>query len=70
MHRAAIWDYLSVVKYLVENGGDVNAKDGVGSLVPICCSVILLHVVFHCSMVSLSPPPPPYPLSFLCNPVV
>ena len=66
MHWAAYNDNLSVVKYLVEHGGDVNAKKtNVGNLVPICCSVVLLHAVIHFTM--FPPPviminPPVFPL--------
>ena len=53
MHLAAYKDNLSVVKYLVEHGGDVNAKNNVGNLVSIRFPVMLLHGVIHCTM---SPP--------------
>ncbi len=46
MHWAAMNDNLSIVKYLVENGGDANAKDNVVSLVGICYSVILLDALY------------------------
>ena len=41
MHKAAKKDNLSLVKYLVESFGDVNAKDNVGSpLFPIIVALL------------------------------
>ena len=36
LHTASIYGYLDIVKYLVENGADVNIKDNVSGYCHYC----------------------------------